>query len=159
MRRSKTNKPSSSTFKPQAATPRPQARTSRPSPAFSLLQYPFAIPLGLRNLLRLAAVMVLLAQLPVQAEGGSVWKADSSRSMFADKRAGSVGDIITILIQENTTAQISMRTNKTTRTDDDGALHCNVWLNRCRVMYVCTSGLSIFAGKQFGFLHDDTFSN
>ena len=71
MRRSKTNKPSSSTFKLQAATPRPQARTSRPSRAFSLLQYPFAIPLGLRNLLRLAAVMVLLAQVPAQAEGGS----------------------------------------------------------------------------------------
>jgi len=104
MRRSKTNKPSLSAFKLQAATPRPQARTSRKGPAFSLLQYPFAIPLGLRNLLRLAAVMILLAQLPAQAEGGSVWKADSSRSMFADKRAGSVGDIITILIQENTTA-------------------------------------------------------
>jgi flagellar L-ring protein precursor FlgH len=73
---------------------------------FSLLQYPFAIPWGLRTLLRIAAAILLLAQLPwpVGAEIGSVWKADSSRSMFADKRARAVGDIITILVQENTSA-------------------------------------------------------
>jgi flagellar L-ring protein precursor FlgH len=71
---------------------------------FSLFQYPFAVPLSLRTLLRLAAAVVLLAQLPVEAEIGSVWKADSSRSMFSDKRAHAVGDIITILVQENTTA-------------------------------------------------------
>ena len=51
---------------------------------FFLYHYPFAIPLGLRTLLRLAAVVALLAQLPVGAEIGSGWKPDSSRSMFAE---------------------------------------------------------------------------
>lgn len=102
------NKPSSSASK--SADPSARPRRSGPPAGgagkFSLWQYPFAVPAGLRSLLRLAAAVLLLL-LPatgVQAEGGSLWKHDSSRSMFADKRARSVGDVLTILIQENTTA-------------------------------------------------------
>ena len=35
---------------------------------------------------------------------GSLWRSDTSKSMFSDKRARSVGDIVTILIQENNAA-------------------------------------------------------
>jgi flagellar L-ring protein precursor FlgH len=58
----------------------------------------------------LSAAAVLLAQaaplldLAARADAGSLWKPDASRSVFADKRARDVGDIITILLQESTTA-------------------------------------------------------
>jgi flagellar L-ring protein precursor FlgH len=39
----------------------------------------------------------------VNAPADLIWKEDASRSMFADKRAGMVGDLVTIIIQENAT--------------------------------------------------------
>ena len=45
---------------------------------------------------------LLLSSLSVPAQ--SLWKADSSRAIVADKRARAVGDIVTILVQENNTA-------------------------------------------------------
>src|SRR5689334_8511186 len=113
MPRSKTNKPSSSTSKPGERRPRGErSGSAAPAPApgglrrFSLWQFPFAVPTALHALLRLASVVVLLLvpALAARAEMGSLWKADSSRSMFADKRARSVGDILTILVQESTSA-------------------------------------------------------
>jgi flagellar L-ring protein FlgH len=108
MPRSKTNKRSSSTSRPlreSAGSPQLRARGAA-ARKFSLWHYPFAVPVSLRALLRLAALVLALAQfsLEVRAEMGSLWKADSARSMFADKRARAVGDILTILVQENTTA-------------------------------------------------------
>jgi len=63
------------------------------------------MPTSLRTLLRLAACAALLAAAAAAYAGpGSVWKEETSRSMFADKRARAVGDIMTILVQENNTS-------------------------------------------------------
>lgn len=71
---------------------------------FSIFHFPFAVPASLRLLMRLAAGVVLFAAVTAaQAGPGSLWKEDTSRSMFADKRARTVGDILTILVQENNT--------------------------------------------------------
>lgn len=119
----KMSKPLSSAFKPQ---PRPTEHRLRSAARlrsrFSIFNFPFALPAGLRNLARIAAMVVLsFALLPVatQAGPGSLWKEDSSRSMFADKRARAVGDIITILVQENNTTskENSTKTSKSSSVD------------------------------------------
>ena len=46
----------------------------------------------------------LLALMPLLARADSLWKDDASRPMFADKRGVNVGDILTIMVQENSTA-------------------------------------------------------
>jgi flagellar L-ring protein precursor FlgH len=80
-------------------------RAARPKSKFSIFEYQFAMPSSLRNLLRLAACAALLAAAaPAYAGPGSLWKEQTSQSMFADKRARGVGDIITILVQENNTS-------------------------------------------------------
>jgi flagellar L-ring protein precursor FlgH len=43
------------------------------------------------------------AVLPLASPAQSLWRDDVSKAMFADKRAGNIGDIITIVVQENTT--------------------------------------------------------
>lgn len=120
MPRSKMNKLSSSTCKNTGATPSPRRSGRAPATRrFSLFQFPFAVPSSLRTLLRLAAAIVILAQWPAQASPGSLWKAEASRSMFADKRARAVGDVITIVVQENTTASKdnSTKTSKSSSVD------------------------------------------
>ena len=91
MRKSKATKRSSSVSKqarPQvAAGTAPGRRGARP---FSIFDFQFAIPSTLRAALRLAACLVLFIQTPAHAGPGSLWKDDSSRSMFADKRAHAV---------------------------------------------------------------------
>ncbi len=57
-----------------------------------------ALSLGRNGLLALWLAAPWLA--PAQ----SLWKADSARALVADKRAAAVGDLLTILVQENTTA-------------------------------------------------------
>lgn len=59
----------------------------------------------------------LLGGLP--AAGQSLWKDDTSRSMFADKRARSVGDLVTIIVSESTssTKENSTKTAKSTSLD------------------------------------------
>jgi flagellar L-ring protein FlgH len=53
------------------------------------------------------------------AQAQSLWKAETSRSIVADKRARAVGDILTILVQENNTASKdnSTKTSKQAATD------------------------------------------
>lgn len=41
---------------------------------------------------------------PLEIPAQSLWKTDQPHSMFADRRGRSVGDIITIIVQENNTA-------------------------------------------------------
>jgi flagellar L-ring protein precursor FlgH len=62
------------------------------------------------NWIAFAAITCLTAQ------AQSLWKEGASRSMIADKRAASVGDILTIIVQENNTASKdqSTRTSKET---------------------------------------------
>jgi flagellar L-ring protein precursor FlgH len=71
------------------------------------------------NPLRLAAVIVLsTAILPQIAFPQSLWHDDASRSMFADKRASAIGDIITIIVSENSTAS----KNNETKTEKQSSL-------------------------------------
>jgi flagellar L-ring protein precursor FlgH len=53
---------------------------------------------------KLALLALLAAFAAANACGQSIWRDDTSRSMFVDKRASAVGDIITIVIQESSTA-------------------------------------------------------
>ena len=66
-----------------------------------------------------AALAFLLAVwFPAAVRGQSLWHDDTSKSMYADKRASQVGDIITILVQENTTAS----KNNETKTERNSSL-------------------------------------
>ncbi|HET7626177.1 MAG TPA: flagellar basal body L-ring protein FlgH [Verrucomicrobiae bacterium] len=59
------------------------------------------------------AILISLFALQVpNASADSLWKDDASRSIFADKKAHAVGDILTILVQENNTA--TKKNNTTT---------------------------------------------
>ncbi|HTI97858.1 MAG TPA: flagellar basal body L-ring protein FlgH [Dongiaceae bacterium] len=49
-------------------------------------------------------LLLAAALLPAVAPAQSLWHDDAAKSMFADKRATGVGDILTILVQENSTA-------------------------------------------------------
>lgn len=51
------------------------------------------------------------------AHGQSLWRAELSRSMYADKRALAVGDILTVLVQEST---VTAKDNKTATTRESG---------------------------------------
>ena len=57
-----------------------------------------------------------------EAAAQSLWKKESSRSMVADKRATSVGDILTILVQENNTASKDQNTTTSKKTGIDAAI-------------------------------------
>lgn len=59
---------------------------------------------------KLILSLALLALLPVFGRAQSLWHEDSSKPMYADKRASGLGDIITILVQENSTAKKSNST-------------------------------------------------
>lgn len=52
----------------------------------------------------------LLTLSPVVAPAQSLWRDDVSHAMYADKRGAAVGDILTIVVQENTTANKSNET-------------------------------------------------
>lgn len=52
----------------------------------------------------------------------SLWKEDASRSMVSDKRAASVGDILTIMVQENNTASKDNSTQTSKQTGIDAAI-------------------------------------
>lgn len=53
-------------------------------------------------------ILIALFALPMCFQNGlhaqSLWRDDTSRSQFADKRAASVGDILTIMVQEISSA-------------------------------------------------------
>ena len=120
MPKSKMNRPSSSIFKNPASAGAGWARNpGRQRPQFSILNFPFAMPQSLRTLARLASCLALLGSMAANAGSGSLWKEDSSRSMFADKRARAVGDIITILVQESNSAskENSTKTSKSSSVD------------------------------------------
>lgn len=54
--------------------------------------------------LKLSLIVSCLALAPVFAQAQSLWHDDLSKSIYADRRACGVGDIITILVQENSTS-------------------------------------------------------
>jgi flagellar L-ring protein precursor FlgH len=119
MRKSKTTNLSCLT-KAKERAPRPApVKLSFFPPGFSIYDFKFATPRSLRALLRLAAAFLVLALPMAQAGTGSLWKEESSRSMVSDKRARAVGDIITIVVQENAAAtkENSTKTSKSAGVD------------------------------------------
>ena len=70
-----------------------------------------------RVMLGLGLVAWLPATPPTAAQ--SLWKADSSRALIADRKAHAVGDLVTILVQENNTAtkDNSTKTSKASAID------------------------------------------
>ena len=52
----------------------------------------------------------------------SLWRDDISKPMYADKRANGIGDIITIVVQENTTAN----KNNETKTERQSSLNAAI---------------------------------
>jgi len=54
--------------------------------------------------------------------GDSLWRGSQSGAMFADKRACRVGDIVTILVQENTTATKDNTTKTSKQSSVDAAV-------------------------------------
>lgn len=92
-------------------TPRPvvnrrdevsQTPVGAPLPPISDSRLPrFSVP---------CACAFVLALLPLVATAQSLWRDDISKPMYADKRAASAGDILTILVQESTS---STKDNKT----------------------------------------------
>ena len=67
----------------------------------------------------LAALLTLSGDTIFTASAQSLWKDDSARSMVSDKRAHAVGDLLTILVQENNTASKdnSTKTSKSSGID------------------------------------------
>lgn len=76
--------------------------------------------MNLQDYLRLLLVSAigLALSVPDRALSQSLWHRETSKSMFADKRASGVGDIITILVQENSTAS----KNNETKTEKTSSL-------------------------------------
>src|ERR1700744_1713960 len=56
------------------------------------------------SLTKLILAAALLAATPVIVHADSLWRDDVSRPMFADKRGANIGDILTIVVQETSTA-------------------------------------------------------
>ena len=60
---------------------------------------------------RITLLLLMIAlMLPLTARPQSLWRPDSSRPMFSDKKAITSGDILTVVVQENTTTS---KDNKT----------------------------------------------
>ncbi len=73
---------------------------------------------NLAALVALAACVVL--PLPVTSQ--SLWQEGASRAMYSDKRASRVGDLITIVVQENTTANKNNQTSTSKKASMDAAI-------------------------------------
>jgi flagellar L-ring protein precursor FlgH len=65
-----------------------------------------------------AAILAAQAFFQTTAPAQSLWHEATSRSIFADKRGAAIGDILTVVIQENTTAN----KNNETKTEKTSSL-------------------------------------
>jgi flagellar L-ring protein precursor FlgH len=69
----------------------------------------------------LVAVAALSLQ-PLNAPAQSLWHEETARSMYADKRAGRVGDLITIVVQETSTASKNNQPATSKKSNMDAAI-------------------------------------
>jgi flagellar L-ring protein FlgH len=77
-----------------------------------------ALPCPARFALALALCLSFAATLPAD----SLWQDGQSKSLCSDKRACRVGDIVTMLVQENTTASKDNSTKTSKQSSLDAAL-------------------------------------
>lgn len=75
-----------------------------------------------RRLLAVAVVVAASSMLPVPTVGDSLWHDASSRAIISDVRARAVGDIITILVQENNSASKDNSTSTSKKTGIDTSI-------------------------------------
>ncbi len=66
--------------------------------------------------------LVVLASSALPALSQSLWQDSSSKAMYSDKRASRVGDLITIVVQENTTANKNNQTSTSKKASLDAAI-------------------------------------
>lgn len=71
---------------------------------------------------RAALTLGLCLNFAATLTADSLWQDSQSKSMCADKRAGKVGDIVTILVQENTTATKDNSTKTSKQSNVDAAI-------------------------------------
>lgn len=74
----------------------------------------------MKNKSLLLIALALLPAFPTAAQ--SLWRDDASRAMFADKRAALAGDILTVLVQENSTATKKNSTSTSKNNSQDASL-------------------------------------
>src|SRR5215469_13857368 len=70
------------------------------------------------SLIEITAALALAIAAPTTTHAQSLWHDEVSRPMFADKRATGVGDIITIVVSETSTAS----KNNETKTEKQSSL-------------------------------------
>ncbi len=78
-------------------------------------------PLGLPGVLTLT-VTLALALLPPAAPADSLWNDEVARSMLSDKRASGVGDLLTVIVQENNSAS----KDKNTKTSKSAGMDASI---------------------------------
>src|SRR4051812_35939040 len=78
---------------------------------------------------RAVSILLILAALPlgISVQAQSLWKEEASRSMISDKRATSVGDILTILVQENNSASKDQNTQTSKQSSIDAAIKAFIY--------------------------------
>lgn len=79
-------------------------------------------PRTIRTALVAALVATLLAGLTPDARAQSLWRDEVSKPMYADKRAAGVGDILTIIVQENTATTKDSKTATAKQSGMDASL-------------------------------------
>jgi flagellar L-ring protein precursor FlgH len=79
------------------------------------MKIPLTTPLSL-------ALLALPVCQPLSLQAQSLWRDDTSHAMFGDKRACAIGDIVTIVVQENTSAS----KNNETKTEKNSGLNAAV---------------------------------
>ncbi len=75
-----------------------------------------------RWLFKISLALALATSFAPSAHSQSLWKEGASKSMFADKRATRVGDILNILIQESNTANRNNNTKTSKASSIDASL-------------------------------------
>ena len=76
-----------------------------------------------RQLLSTCEVIAAVALLAVSAvRADSLWHEETTRSMFADKKAFAIGDLLTILVQENSTATKDNSTKTAKKSGADASI-------------------------------------
>lgn len=71
---------------------------------------------------RILACMAIMVGTQAFAPADSLWRDDSVKPMFVDKRASSVGDILTIIVQENNTTSKDSNTKTSKKNSVDASI-------------------------------------
>ena len=74
------------------------------------------------GLLCLAAAVAALWLMPSPLAADSLWRDGTSRPMFADKRGANIGDILTIVVQENNSASKDNNTKTSKQSSMDASI-------------------------------------